>query len=161
MFDALLVCMTREMPGILMDEMLDRPTSAVDGGEDDGRPPSAKWKPQRSNQWKHLARPVGTYCRNMLTLLKAVTETTEATETGATEATDEDSGVRKHRGFIFALIGDLSATLGFVFGGLVPLLLILCFHSNEKHYNTNENHCKTNGASTDLLSNQRWVQHWG
>ncbi|KAG4416663.1 hypothetical protein IFR04_010181 [Cadophora malorum] len=54
---------------------------------------------------------------------------------GATEATDEDSGVRKHRGFIFALIGDLSATLGFVFGGLVPLLLILCFHSNEKHYN--------------------------
>jgi nucleolar complex protein 2 len=74
-FDALLVCMTREMPGILMDEMLDRPTSAVDGGEDDGRPPSAKWKPQRSNQWKHLARPVGTYCRNMLTLLKAVTET--------------------------------------------------------------------------------------
>lgn len=54
---------------------------------------------------------------------------------GATEATDEDAGVRKNRGFIFALIGDLSATLGFVFGGLVPLLLILCFHKNERHYN--------------------------
>ncbi|KAK0101456.1 hypothetical protein ONS95_006628 [Cadophora gregata] len=54
---------------------------------------------------------------------------------GATEATDEDTGTRKHRGFIFALIADLSATLGFVFGGLVPLLLILCFHSHEKHYN--------------------------
>lgn len=53
---------------------------------------------------------------------------------GATEATDEDAGVRKNRGFIFAIIGDLSATLGFVFGGLVPLLLILCFHENEKHY---------------------------
>lgn len=54
---------------------------------------------------------------------------------GATEATDEDSGVRKNRGFIFAMIADLSATFGFIFGGLVPLLLILCFHQNEKHYN--------------------------
>ena len=54
---------------------------------------------------------------------------------GATEATDEDAGVRKNRGFIFAMIGDLSATFGFVFGGLVPLLLILCFHQNENHYN--------------------------
>jgi len=32
------------------------------------------------------------------------------------------------------MIGDLSATFGFVFGGLVPLLLILCFHQNEAHY---------------------------
>lgn len=53
---------------------------------------------------------------------------------GATEATDEAAGVRKHRGFIFAMIGDLSATFGFVFGGLVPLLLLLCFHQNVKHY---------------------------
>ena len=74
-FDALLVCMTREMPAILMDEMLGRPTSAVDGGEDDGRPASAKWKPQRSSKWSELAKPVGTYCRNMLTLLQAVTDT--------------------------------------------------------------------------------------
>eukprot|EP01043_Picozoa_sp_COSAG02_P033917 COSAG02_NODE_2341_length_9104_cov_2.666185_9_plen_785_part_00 len=74
-FDALLVCMTREMPTILMDELLGRPTSAVDGGEDDGRPASAKWKPQRSNKWRELAKPVGTYCRNMLTLLQAVTDT--------------------------------------------------------------------------------------
>lgn len=53
---------------------------------------------------------------------------------GAAEATDEAAVVRKHRGFIFAMIGDLSATFGFVFGGLVPLLLLLCFHQNEKHY---------------------------
>ncbi|RFU27243.1 hypothetical protein B7463_g9090, partial [Scytalidium lignicola] len=54
---------------------------------------------------------------------------------GATEATDEASGVRKNRGFIFAIIGDLSATFGFVFGGLVPLLLILCVKQNVAHYN--------------------------
>lgn len=54
---------------------------------------------------------------------------------GAAESTDESQGVRKNRGFIFAMIGDLSATFGFVFGGLVPLLLILCFHSDPKHYN--------------------------
>jgi len=52
----------------------------------------------------------------------------------ATESTDENSGMRKHRGFIFAMIGDISASLGFVFGGLVPLLLILCFHSNVAYY---------------------------
>ncbi|TVY80522.1 Glycerophosphoinositol permease [Lachnellula suecica] len=54
---------------------------------------------------------------------------------GATEATDEDSKTRKHRGLLFAFVGDIAPTLGFVFGGLVPLLLILCFHQNEKHYN--------------------------
>jgi MFS family permease len=53
---------------------------------------------------------------------------------GATEATDENSTTRKNRGFIFALIGDLSATFGFVFGGLVPLLLLLCYHQQVKHY---------------------------
>ncbi|TVY90609.1 Glycerophosphoinositol permease [Lachnellula willkommii] len=53
---------------------------------------------------------------------------------GATEATDENSGARNHRGFIFAMIADVSATFGFIFGGLVPLLLILCFHQNEAHY---------------------------
>lgn len=54
---------------------------------------------------------------------------------GAAEATDEDSRVRKNRGIIFALISDLSSTLGFVFGGLVPLLLILCVHQDESKYN--------------------------
>lgn len=53
---------------------------------------------------------------------------------GATEATDENSSTRKNRGFIFAVIGDLSATFGFIFGSLVPLLLILCFHQNVANY---------------------------
>lgn len=54
---------------------------------------------------------------------------------GATEATDESSGMRKHRGFMFAMIADLSASLGYVFGGLVPLLLLLCVHEREDKYN--------------------------
>ncbi|KAK8165346.1 metabolite transport protein [Phyllosticta citrichinensis] len=45
---------------------------------------------------------------------------------GATEASDEDGAYRKHRGFMFAIIADLSASLGYVWGGLVPLLLLLC-----------------------------------
>lgn len=53
---------------------------------------------------------------------------------GAAEATDEDSGLQKNRGFIFAMIGDLCPTFGFVFGGLVPLLLLLCFHQNVANY---------------------------
>lgn len=55
-FDALLVCMTREMPAILMDEMLERPQSATDGSETDGRTDAAKWKPQRSSS-KYTAQP--------------------------------------------------------------------------------------------------------
>ncbi|KAJ5970184.1 uncharacterized protein N7479_000102 [Penicillium vulpinum] len=55
---------------------------------------------------------------------------------GAVEATDEAPGVRKRRGFIFAMIADLSASLGFAFGALVPLLLLLCFHQQVKHYET-------------------------
>ncbi|PYH88944.1 MFS general substrate transporter [Aspergillus ellipticus CBS 707.79] len=55
---------------------------------------------------------------------------------GAAEATDEESAVRKNRGFIFAMIGDLSASLGFVFGALVPLLLLLCVHQQVSHYET-------------------------
>lgn len=53
---------------------------------------------------------------------------------GAAEATDENRGLRKHRGFMFAMIADFSADLGYVFGGLVPLLLILIVHNQEKHY---------------------------
>ncbi|KAJ5100099.1 hypothetical protein N7532_007100 [Penicillium argentinense] len=47
---------------------------------------------------------------------------------GAAEATDEAPSIRRRRGFIFAMIGDLSASLGFAFGALVPLILLLCFH---------------------------------
>ncbi|KAK6225258.1 major facilitator superfamily transporter [Colletotrichum tabaci] len=44
---------------------------------------------------------------------------------GAAEATDEDAKFRKRRGFMFAMLADLSASLGYVWGGLVPLLLLL------------------------------------
>ncbi|KAJ5704302.1 hypothetical protein N7493_011440 [Penicillium malachiteum] len=53
---------------------------------------------------------------------------------GAAEATDETPQIRKRRGFIFAMIGDLSASLGFAFGALVPLILLLCFHQKVEHY---------------------------
>jgi MFS family permease len=53
---------------------------------------------------------------------------------GATEASDENKTMRKHRGFMFAMIADLSASLGYVFGGLVPLLLLLCVGQEKEHY---------------------------
>lgn len=53
---------------------------------------------------------------------------------GATEATDEDSSYRKHRGFMFAMLADLSSSLGYVWGGLAPLLLLLCTHSKVSNY---------------------------
>jgi len=53
---------------------------------------------------------------------------------GAAEASDENKGMRKHRGFMFAMIADLSASLGYVFGGLVPLLLLLCVGQKKEHY---------------------------
>ena len=53
---------------------------------------------------------------------------------GATEATDENKGYRKHRGFMFAMLADLSSSLGYVWGGLVPLLLLLCTHQKVENY---------------------------
>lgn len=53
---------------------------------------------------------------------------------GAAEATDENGTMRKHRGFMFAMLADLSASLGYVWGGLVPLLLLLCVGQKEEHY---------------------------
>lgn len=53
---------------------------------------------------------------------------------GAAEATDEQKQTRKHRGIVFAIISDLSSSLGFVFGALVPLLVLLCFHNEVRHY---------------------------
>ncbi|KAK7712214.1 hypothetical protein SLS57_007890 [Botryosphaeria dothidea] len=53
---------------------------------------------------------------------------------GATEATDENKALRKYRGFMFAMLADLSASLGYVFGGLVPLLLLLCTHQKVANY---------------------------
>lgn len=53
---------------------------------------------------------------------------------GAAEATDENSKYRKRRGFMFAMLADLSASLGYVWGGLVPLLLLLCVGQKQSSY---------------------------
>ncbi|KAK9773037.1 hypothetical protein SCAR479_10367 [Seiridium cardinale] len=53
---------------------------------------------------------------------------------GAAEATNETGQMRKRRGFMFAMLADLSASLGYVWGGLVPLLLLLCVGQKEEHY---------------------------
>ena len=53
---------------------------------------------------------------------------------GAIESSDEDQSYRKHRGFMFAMLADLSSSLGYVWGGLVPLLLLLCTHQKVEHY---------------------------
>ncbi|KAH8729492.1 major facilitator superfamily domain-containing protein [Ilyonectria robusta] len=53
---------------------------------------------------------------------------------GAAEATDESGEYRKRRGFMFAMLADLSASLGYVWGGLVPLLLLLCVGQKEEKY---------------------------
>jgi len=54
---------------------------------------------------------------------------------GAAEATDENDTLRKHRGFMFAMLADLSASLGYVFAGVVPLLLLLIVgEGNEDRY---------------------------
>ncbi|KAH7303873.1 major facilitator superfamily domain-containing protein [Stachybotrys elegans] len=53
---------------------------------------------------------------------------------GAAEATDEDNKYRKRRGFMFAMLADLSASLGYVWAGLVPLLLLLCVGQREDKY---------------------------
>ncbi|QGI83553.1 hypothetical protein CEK25_010282 [Fusarium fujikuroi] len=43
---------------------------------------------------------------------------------------------RKSRGFMFAMVADLSAGLGYTFGALVPLLLLLCVHQRTDRYET-------------------------
>lgn len=53
---------------------------------------------------------------------------------GAAEATDESGKYRKHRGFMFAMLADLSSGLGYVWGGLVPLLLLLCVGQDQSKY---------------------------
>ncbi|KAF2788008.1 MFS general substrate transporter [Melanomma pulvis-pyrius CBS 109.77] len=53
---------------------------------------------------------------------------------GTAESTDDSVRARKHRGFIFAMVADVSASLGFIFSGLVPLLLLLCFRQQESQY---------------------------
>ncbi|KAM0692107.1 hypothetical protein Q7P36_008308 [Cladosporium allicinum] len=53
---------------------------------------------------------------------------------GAAEATDENSSYRKHRGFYFAMLADLSASLGYIWAALVPLLLLLCVGQQVSKY---------------------------
>ncbi|KAF4497636.1 major facilitator superfamily transporter [Fusarium agapanthi] len=56
------------------------------------------------------------------------------TGAGAMEATDEGSGFRKRRGFIFAIMSEVAASLGYCFGGLVPMILLLCVHEKQEKY---------------------------
>ncbi|KAF5008059.1 hypothetical protein FDECE_5641 [Fusarium decemcellulare] len=56
------------------------------------------------------------------------------TGAGAMEATDESSGFRKRRGFIFAIMSEVAASLGYCFGALVPLILLLCVKQKESKY---------------------------
>lgn len=53
---------------------------------------------------------------------------------GAVEATDESDHYRKRRGFMFAMLSDLSSSLGYIWGGLVPLLLLLCVGQSVDKY---------------------------
>lgn len=53
---------------------------------------------------------------------------------GAAEATDESNQYRKHRGFMFAMLSSVAASLGYVWAGLVPLLLLLCVGQKEEKY---------------------------
>lgn len=50
------------------------------------------------------------------------------------EATDESKGFRKRRGFIFAVMTEVAANLGYCFGALVPLILLLCVHRRRDRY---------------------------
>ncbi|KAJ9222975.1 hypothetical protein DTO169C6_4648 [Paecilomyces variotii] len=54
---------------------------------------------------------------------------------GAAEATDEESKTRNRRGIIMAIISDAGSSLGWAFGALIPLILLLCYHQEIKHYN--------------------------
>jgi MFS family permease len=53
---------------------------------------------------------------------------------GALEASDEAGHFRKRRGFLFAMVADLAAGLGYCFGALVPLLLLLCVNQRVDKY---------------------------
>ncbi|KAF2093224.1 MFS general substrate transporter [Rhizodiscina lignyota] len=53
---------------------------------------------------------------------------------GAIEATDENAKVRKYRGFMVSLVSGFAADLGYVWGGLVPLLLLLCTRQEVSKY---------------------------
>lgn len=50
------------------------------------------------------------------------------------EATNESSGFRKRRGFIFAVMSEVAANLGYCVGALVPMILLLCVHQQEEKY---------------------------
>ncbi|ORY16128.1 major facilitator superfamily domain-containing protein [Clohesyomyces aquaticus] len=70
----------------------------------------------------------------MLTISRGIACEYLVSGAGMAEATDDSARARKHRGFIFAMVADVSASLGFIFSGLSPLLLLLCFHQKESNY---------------------------
>ncbi|KAA8915686.1 hypothetical protein TRICI_002198 [Trichomonascus ciferrii] len=51
--------------------------------------------------------------------------------TGATEATDEQDKTRNRRGFIVGMIGDFAIDSGFVFSGVVIIIVIYCYNQTE------------------------------
>ena len=69
-FDTLLVFMTRDMPMIL-DELFEKPDPEEEAA---AKTKPAQWRPQRNENWAAMAKSVSEYCRNLLTLLEAVTE---------------------------------------------------------------------------------------
>lgn len=72
-FDALLVCVTREIPTILLDDVLGRPSPAID--EEGNAIRSKQWRVQTSKRWAAMSKVIARYCQNMLKLLQIVTET--------------------------------------------------------------------------------------
>ena len=67
-FDELLICMTRDMPAVL-GEVFERPAADSEDGVQ-----QKIWRPQKSKKWAGFAKAVSEYCRNLLALLEAVTE---------------------------------------------------------------------------------------
>jgi MFS family permease len=75
--------------------------------------------------------PVAGTSSRSIACLKMLTRTLGA---GALEASDEAGHFRKRRGFLFAMVADLAAGLGYCFGALVPLLLLLCVDRRVDKY---------------------------
>jgi MFS family permease len=85
-----------------------------------------------------VALPALALEENILWLVSAMLFTGDHTlrllGAGALEASDESGHFRKRRGFLFAMVADLAAGLGYCFGALVPLLLLLCVSQRVDKY---------------------------
>ncbi|THC89205.1 hypothetical protein EYZ11_011340 [Aspergillus tanneri] len=52
--------------------------------------------------------------------------------TSATEAADETARLRRKRGFLVALTTDFAVDLGFIFAGIVALIVLACYHQDAR-----------------------------